>query len=461
MTQQIPIYAALFLAGNEFFKINYVDVINLLYRMYPNSQLFFDIYLTSPSTPEKTIQYLNEYLLKYPIERKAIITPNTSEVVLINKYLNEIKLEIPIFSPYATSPIVRTLNNVLTYAPSDKYSVMSLFMKFVDYQMESITILRPKVVSPTGFTQTYINETKKQANFLGISVNEEIIEIGKVDYGIKPKTMIIIILATTILYNFINQEFLDLIPKSCFIALTDANVSVGDIFGYVPTFVMLPYPFDYTQTSQMVADSLTFKQDFNYSYLTFFDIIFSLNFYTGVLEELTIENFIKVNPFQETSPAFISFQSILNPEINGYDFGLYQSVFTKNVLIEEDKLLFNLVNQGGTNFLPESKSVFKTVGIVPYVVTQTFYGDEDYYKIYDECGNLIVVRFASNKTKNIFDINTNYGIGQVQQSKFIYKYNEFGYFSFLQKIFNPFGDDSIVNKTMGKKPIYKKFISNT
>jgi hypothetical protein len=326
--------------------------------------------------------------------------------------------------------------------------------------MENIKILRAQTISPIGFTQTYINEVQKQANFLGINVDVESIDFTKSDYGIKPKTMIIIILATTLLTDFINNtDFLNFIPNSCFIALTDASINVRDIFKNIPTFVMSPYPFDYTETTVTVYNSLTDKNNFPYHVFTFFDIIFSLNFYTNINEDLTINNFVKVNPFQGISPAFISFQSILDPKFNGYDFGLYQSVFTKNVLIDTNEELFKLVNDGGTNFLPESKSVFKTVGIVPYVVTQTFYGNEDYYKIYDECGNLISVRFTSNKTIFPLDLNTSVSIGQVQESKFIFNYNKEGYFGYLKKISSAFGENSIVNQTMGKQPIYKKFIS--
>ncbi len=454
-----PIYVATFISINPQIILSYNDVINLIYTRYPNSQLYLEKYYVSELEPNVIINYLNDFLQKYPEGRRAIITLETVNVILIKNYLNNIQIDIPIFSTYSTSPIIKTLSNVLTYAPSDKYSVMSLFLKYVDYGMEQIKILNNKNIS--AFARSYINEIKTQSNYLGINVDNEAVEEGKSDYGIKPKTMIVIILATSLIKKLVTKEFLELIPDGCFIALTDANVNMTDIFENVPTFVMSPYPIDYTESTVIVYNSLTDKNNYPYHVFCFFDLLYSLNFYTSINDELNITNFINVNPFQSgVSPAFIAAQSNFNPKINGYDYGVYQSIFTKNSLVQNNNQLFEKYNQGGTLSLPDSNSIFKTVGIVPFFNINIFYGDEDYYKIYDECGNLIVTRFASSVTNFPLKQNSRINIAQHVENKFYCKYTTDGYFSYLEKVFNVFGSNPQVNLTMGKQPINKVFVLN-
>jgi hypothetical protein len=451
------IYAATFITERPEIVLAYNDVIKMIYTEYPKSQLFLEIYYIKETEPEQIIIYLKEFLDKYSTERKAIIALETVFVLILYNYIKNVQLNIPIFSTYATSPIIKTLTNVLTYAPSDKYSVMSLFMKYIDYEMENIKILFNTTTSST-FVKTYVNEVKTQADYLGISVETEPVQIGKAFYGIKPKTMIIIILATSILNNLVTQEFINNIPDSCFIALTDANVNIGDIFKRIPAFVMSPYPIDYTETTSLVYNNLTDKKNYPYHVFCFYDLLYSLNFYTNISFELNTTNFIQINPFQAgVSPAFIAAQSNFNLVDNGYSFGVYQSIFTNNILVGNDEQLFTKYNKGGTLSLPNSVSIFKTLGIVPFFNVNIFYENNNYYKIYDQCGNLILTRFGSNITNFPIKQNSKINISQQVDNKFYCAYNSEGYFSFLSKTINPFEDESIVNLTMGKTPKNKVF----
>jgi hypothetical protein len=73
----------------------------------------------------------------------ATISPNTAVIKVISEYLysNYPLLDIPCFSSGATSTLVKTLPNTLTYAPFDQYSVMSNFMIYKEYQMKHLKIL--------------------------------------------------------------------------------------------------------------------------------------------------------------------------------------------------------------------------------------------------------------------------------------------------------------------------------
>ena len=448
----IPIYVAIFNLNLDTVIVAFNDVINLIYTKYPNSQLYIEQYYFYNTMLNITTD-IDNFLKKYPNGRRVIITSTTNSLILISNYLKTLELNIPIFSSYATSPIIKTLPNVLTYAPYDIFSTMSVFMIHKDYEMKQIKIICNTINSIA--TNSYIKQVKIQANLLGIELSIDVFEIGKSDYGIKPNTTILLIVFDSILNTYINQDFLDKIPNSCCIAMNDSNINVNDIFGNIPAFVILPYPLDYTSTTLLVYNSLTNKNAYPYYVFGFFDILYTLNFFTNINQELTITNYINSNPFINMPPAWIASQSTLDPTINGIAYGLFMCVFTKNSIVNNDEQIFNKFNIGGTNILPDSKSVFKTLGIVPYFQPKTFYGDENYYKFYDNLGKLVLTRFGSNITIDPENNSIKFNTAQVQENKFIIRFNSEGYFSYLEKIYNVFNNKSIVNLTMGKTPILK------
>ncbi len=456
-----PIYVALVL--EKFYPLTTLginDVINLINKQFPNNLVTIKQYEII-STPEELKFVIDDFILAYPLGNRVTISFSSSNLKFISEYINNLGLNIPSFSMSGTSPLIKTFSNVLTYAPIDIYSVMSQFLIYKDYQMEQIKILYQQNSNNKIFFETYLEQIKIQAELLSVKYDIEFLEIGKNFYNILPKSMILILAQTPFLNDFVNKEFIDLIPPKCYITLTDATVNITDIFGNIPTIVLSPYPIDYTETSALVYNSLTNKKSNSYSLYTFYDILYSLVFFTNTNLTLTIENYLSVNPFQSgVSPAFIAAQSNFNPKFNGYDYGVYQAVFTKNSLVQNNNELFEKYNIGGTLSLPDSNSIFKTLGIVPFFNFNIFYGDDDYYKIYDECGNLIVTRFASNITDFPIKQNSKVNISQHVENKFYCKYTTDGYFSYLEKVINVFGSNPQVNLTMGKQPVNKVFVLN-
>jgi hypothetical protein len=65
------------------------------------------------------------------------------------------------------------------------------------------------------------------------------------------------------------------------------------------------------------------------------------------------------------------------------------------------------------------------------------------------------VRFNSDVTN--FPIGKNINVGKTIQTKFIYKYNDEGYFIKLERLYPCNGVIPKVNKTMSKKSIKIKF----
>lgn len=458
-----PINVALILAINSttiLFEMGLNDIINLINKQFPNNLVIIDKYLTN-NTKEELELIVNDFISKYPSGNRVFICAFTSILKFITEYLNSLGLNIPSISFASTSPAVRTFKNALTYAPIDKYSAMSQFLIYKDYKMEQIKILFQPNSSNDIFFQTYLEEVKIQANLLDIKYDIEFLDVNKNFYNILPKSVIIMLAETDFLNSFVNSDFLNSIPPECYITLSDFNDDIGDIFGHIPTIVFTPFPIDFTETSTLVYNSLTDKKTNFYFVYIFYDILYSLVFFTNTNLSLTLENYVKVNPFQSgVFPAFIGTQSNLDLRINGIEFGSYSAIFTKNSIVQNDNLLYLTYNRGGTTTLPESNSVFKILGIVPFFNINILYGDEDYYKIYDECGNLILTRFTSNITEYPFKKNTLINIGQHCNNKFYCKYTSNKYFSYLESVSDAFNNNSIVNLTMGKKPFLKVINKN-
>ncbi len=344
--------------------INIIDIIN---KQFPNNLLTIKQYLTDFSI-ENLLHIFQDFIKNFPSGRRISIITSTAGLKISSEFFTP--FGISSIGVGATSPLVKTFTNVLTYAPNDKYSVMSQFLIYKDYQMEQIKILYQPNSNFDIFFGTYRDLVIKQADLLGINVEIEFFEKDKYDYNIKPKSLIIILAITATLSSlYITNDFLNNIPPECYMTLTDVNTDIKDIFGNIPTMILSPYPIDYTESTAFVYSNLTNKSYNIYSSYVLYDILYTLVFFTGIDLPLTIDNILKINPFQAgVSPAFIAAQSNFNPEINGYDYGLYQTVFTNNSLIKDNNEIFIKYNQGGTLSLTDSNSVFKTLGIVPFLI---------------------------------------------------------------------------------------------
>ena len=106
--------------------------------------------------------------------------------------------------------------------------------------------------------------------------------------------------------------------------------------------------------------------------------------------------------------------------------------------------------------LPDNYSIFKIVGITPNNSSLIEYNDADYCEIYDSSDKLVCAKFNSNITN--FPIEKNMNIGKTVKTRFIYKFNNEGYFIKLERLFDY--DELVpeVNSTMSKKTIKLKYV---
>lgn len=428
-----------------------LDIINLINRQFPNNQLIIQIYNVDGSLSQ-TQTTIDSFLKDYSNYRMCLISERTSILTIIANYLKIKGLNIPNFSVSATSPSIKQLSNSLTYAPFDSYVAMSLFLIYVQYGMKQITILYESGTLDDIFIQSYIFEINKQANLLGIPVNVQILNTN-INYQIKEYTHIVLLSNTNSLKNkYINPNFLNQIPKNCYITLSDLNNDCPDIFGSIPAIVLVPIQINYTTTSQLVYDNLTINKSLlYYGIYPLYDYLYTLVALGQTDLPLTISNYLSLNAFQENLQAWTN-AVVYDEQLNGSLFGKYLGIFTKNVLIGDDSILFNQYNRGGLIYLPDSQSTFRMIGIVPFFQSLNYYNLNEYYKVYDESGYLLFVGYDLS-TLNYHGLQVN--TGTQCDINFLYSYNDEGYFNKLQKIYDLEKIAPRVDSTMSKLPTLK------
>ena len=400
---------------------------------------------------------LENFIQKYSSGKRA--TVSSSSVILIDSssYFIKNNLNILSISVAASSSIIKTIPNVLTYKYLNQSAVLSNFIVYQDYQMKQIHVLYQKNTSNDILLKDILDLTIYQSNLLNINISVSFLEQGQYNYNIKPKSMVIILGNTEDLINiYITPQFLKNFPSESFIILSTFNRYITNIFGDIPAFVQLPTNINYTTLSKTVYDAVKNNPDgFDFTIYPFYDILFVLNDFTINGLEITKENYVSINPYGSSPPAWLLNTSI-SPITNSTPYGKYEYTFTKDVIIGNDKNLFLKYYDGGQQQLPDSYSIFKIAGITPNNPSLIEYDEAIYYEIYDSNNKLVCVKFNSDVTN--FPIGKNLNVGKTVQTKFIYKYNDEGYFIKLERLYPYNGIIPQVNSTMSKVPVKLKYI---
>ena len=434
----------------------YDQVINLFNEKYPNNKIVITGKYLVDGSIIATDNVLDEFIQQYPSGKRATISSTTSILVECSNYFSRKGLNILSLSLTATSNIIKTIPNVLTYAYFNQYASINNFMIYKDYQMKYIHVLYQKNTTNESFLNDYLNQIKIQANILNIPVSVSFFEVGKYNYNIKENSMVIILADTNDLTNiYITNSFIKYFPKKSFIICTDYNLTITNIFGNIPAVVQILTNINFTELSNDVYDSVKNNPSgFDYSVYPFYDILFVLNNFTTNGLEITKENYTSINPYGSSPPAWILNTSI-SPIINSAPYGKYEYIFTKDVIIGDDKELFLQYYNGGQQQLPDSYSIFKITGITPNNPSLIEYDEAEYYKIYNNNEKLLCVRNNCNVTD--FPAIYNLNIGTTLETKFIYEYTDDGYFSTLKRLYPYNGTIPEVNSTMSKIPIKLKY----
>ena len=399
---------------------------------------------------------MDEFIQKYPSGKRATISTSTSILVECSNYFSRKQLNILSLSLTATSNLIKSIPYVLTYAYLNKYASINNFMIYKDYQMKYIHVLYQQNTTNDVFYNDYLNQVNIQANLLNIPVSVSFLEAGKSNYNIKENSMVIILANTPDLTNiYITNSFIKNFPKKSFIICSDYNINITNIFGNIPAFVQILSNINFTPLSEEVYNSVKNNPTgFTYTVYSFYDILFVLNDFTINGLQITKENYTTINPYRSSTPAWI-LNTALSPTINSAPYGKYQYIFTKDVIIGDDKELFLTYYNGGQQQLKDSYSIFKITGITPNNPSLIEYDESEYYKIYNNNDKLLCVRNNCNYTD--FPAIYNLNIGATLETKFIYEYTDDGYFSTLKRLYPYNGNIPEVNSTMSKIPIKLKY----
>ena len=430
-----------------------LDVVAYFNRLFPSNTLNITQH-TTDYIQQDIDNFLTDFLSTCPQNSQiAIITSTTTITQLCSQYLQLNKLNILTISYNATSPLISTFNNVITYVSSDKIAAMNSFLIFKDYQMDELKILYDPLYGNQLYFTTYIAELTKQATLLNIKYSISQLVKGKDNYNIQKKSCIFLFADTKIL----STKFINNIPKKCYFLLSTVNTEIKfNFFNNIPAFVMMPANINYTTTSKAVYDNIK-NNIMGYFIYTLYDILFVLNYFTTLTNTpITKENWISIDPYQGvTLPAWI-LNRYIDPIIQSPIYGKYCLVYVNNIIIGDDSKLYLKYYSGGNQSLPCSNSIFKIIGKTPNNPSLIEYDDANYYKIYDSNNQLVCVKFNSDVTN--FPIGKNLNVGKTIQTKFIYKYNDEGYFIKLERLYPNNGIIPKVNSTMSKIPIKLKYI---
>jgi hypothetical protein len=116
-----------------------------------------------------------------------------------------------------------------------------------------------------------------------------------------------------------------------------------------------------------------------------------------------------------------------------------------------------LYNDGGIARLPQSQSIFMSMGIAPFFSSEIFICRQKYIKIYNENKELIVVRFEKSTTEYN---NEQIIVAETLPCNFSVKYTQDGFFSVLKPIFSICNPKLVVNSTMSKEISYEIIFEN-
>ena len=450
------IYIALILQSNLI--ITCLDVVAYFNKLFPSNTLNITSYITN-NTQQDIDNFLTDFLSTCPPNSKIVIITSYSNVLQIcSEYLQQNNLNILTISLNATSSLISSYTNVISYVSSDKLAAMNSFLIFKDYQMDELKILYdPLIVDPI-FGTSYIYELTKQATLLNIKYSVSEFVEGKDNYDIKKKSCIYLIAdSIRLLTNLITNDFLKNIPEECYFILTDQNTDINfNCFNNIPALVLMATNINYTTTSKMVYDNIK-NNTTGYGIYALYDILFILNYFTTLTNtSITKENWININPYNSiTLPAWI-LNSYIDPILQCPKYGKYCLVYVNNIIIGDDSNLYLKYYGGGQQYLPNSYSIFKNVGITPNNPSLIEYDEANYYEIYNSNNKLVCVKFNSDVTN--FPIGKNLNVGKTIPTKFIYKYNDEGYFIKLERLYPNNGIIPKVNSTMSKIPIKLKYI---
>jgi len=433
------------------------DVINLFLNQFPNTKIKFINYVidTNLSNVESS---LTNFINLYENANKVILSELTDIVTISHNFIKNKNLQILNISLSSTSRKIWDFQNTITYSYYLNGSISTSFYLIQDYNVQNIVIIYDNYSKNISYITNYKDTINIQNSMLEkIKETFYIFDNSTTPFNIPNNSIVYLLADTNIITKNIERIKSSFINNTTsFIFMPDNNYDMEDIFENIPAMVSLLVPSVYTKTSDIVYQAIKDKSKLYYAVYAFYDILFTMNYCADNKIFITKKSYINQNPFKEISPAWHTGYSILDGH-NGFMYSVYDIIFTKDIIIGNDRVLYDMHNKNGSIArLPNSRSIFKTIGILPNLTNVMVYFEREYIKIYEN-NVLKYVKFDSNNT-----IDTNgSSINSIETSdcNFFVLFSRTTYFlTTIQKIFDNIKlTYSQVNNTMSKKNIEKYF----
>jgi hypothetical protein len=448
-------YYIAILTSEEYFYTGLDDVINLIKSEFPTANVIYEVYLVD-GTIKQTEDALNNFITKYPSGQRVTISDFTSVLNATSLFFEKNNLDIFSLSVSSTSLTTQKLKNVFTYGYYLSKSVTTSFLIIKDYAVKNIVVFFDKTsVNKIFFTSFYDTIIKQNSILDNLPVITYELNTENLEPLYIPPNSCVYLLADN---ELISNTYLDQIKNSfinnttSYLFLTDINNNIKDIFDNIPAMVTVSRPNNFTSTTIKVYNNFKNKKTYYFASYAFYDILYTLNYMQLNNIPITKNDYLSANPFGTTLQAYSNALGF-NSSINGFDFGYFDIIFTKDVLIGNDIDLYDKYNAGGIMRLPDSQSIFKSIGLVPFFSSKIAYLKNNYYKIYEN-EVLKYVKFDANET-NVD--NSIIMIANLQDCKFIVSFDsETDLLTTLIKIYDDKEKTNPqVNITMSKYPLLK------
>ena len=451
-------YIALLLLESQYLNgIN--DVLYLFKSKFPNTKLNFVKYVINKDL-SNVEDCLSNFINLYPNSNRVIISELTEILNKSNSFLKNQNLKILNISLSSNALTTQKLSNTLTYSYYLSNSVSTSFYIIEDYGISNIVIL----IEQSGINSDFFNSYKdtiilqnnllKKINLIQYNLNE----ISSNSFYIPNNSIVYILSNTNTIKNNIEKIKSSFINNlSSFIFMSDINYDIEDIFENIPAMVSIPVPSSYTLSSDIIYNSVIKKNNIYYGVYAFYDILYTLNYCSINKIFITKKTYLDSNPFNDIPPAWHTEYSIIE-NYNGFLYAKYDIIFTKDSIIDKDRVLYDSCNNNGSIAnLPNSRSIFKTAGVFPNLPSVIVYFDRNYIKLYEEGNILKYLKFDTNNT-NTTD-GTFINSSDKSNSNFFILFNRTNFL--ITKIKKIFNDKKLnfpeINITMSKKYLNKYF----
>jgi hypothetical protein len=382
------------------------EAIDIALGDYPANRLVVRYYPTAAveEVPAQADRFLADSV-GYTGHRAAL-TATSTLMLAFDSYLNgpPRSLGVVVLDVSASADSLSALlsPNALTYGYFNRYLVSSFYQIFAAYAMRRVLVFYdPDPGRLALYQEDLLSQLRGQAALLGVPFEERV--LGSPHKTVCPATATYIIsTATRLETTYATPGFVRQFRRGCWIMMGDITQNLRDVFSPVPAWVAIPWPLDFTATSEDVylRTSQT-PGSSTYEIYPAYQIVYSLAVCSatpGIYREpFTLAVYLQINSFQDFPPPWV-YANSFSQEKHGLLYGLFVNVFSANVLFAGHEALYLEHYVSGTPQLAESTSVFTTTGYTPFYPSRYWYNENTAWFVYDGCDRLILVRNSADTT---------------------------------------------------------------